>query len=269
LFDGRPFLHPLDLRKNFQPLLETPFHLDTNHAIVIDPGHGGTDAGAKSILNGHNEKEYTLDLARRLRSILVADGWTVWLTRTNDASMTLSNRVAFAERHKADLFISLHLNSASPDQEQAGLETYCLTPRGMPSNLTRGYADDASLAFRNNNFDADNLQLAFRLHRAVLKVNGHADRGVRRARFLGVLQGQNRPAILMEAGYLSNPREARRIDDPAYRQKIAEALAKALMEDSSDKANPAGKSAVSSAETNQPPASVAQSEKRGSEAGAR
>jgi hypothetical protein len=65
----------------------------------------------------------------------------------------------------------------------------------------------------------------------VLSVNGHADRGVRRARFLGVLQGQNRPAVLVEGGYLSNPQEAQRIADPAYRQRLAEALAKALLED--------------------------------------
>jgi N-acetylmuramoyl-L-alanine amidase len=88
---------------------------------------------------------------------------------------------------------------------------------------------------------------------------------VRRARFLGVLQGQNRPAILMEGGYLSNPREARRIDDPAYRQRVAEALAKALMEDSGNPINPANKSAVSSAVTNRPPTAVVQGEDRETE----
>ena len=69
---------------------------------------------------------------------------------------------------------------------------------------------------------------AVRLHRALLQVNGRKDRGVRHARFLDVLQGQNRPAVLIEAGFMSNPDEARRAADPAYRQKLAEAVAKAL-----------------------------------------
>jgi N-acetylmuramoyl-L-alanine amidase len=226
---GEPFIHSLDIRKNLLPLLEIAPRTNAVHEIVIDPGHGGTDTGTKSVFNGHFEKEYTLDLAQRLKTILASNGWTVWLTRTSDVNMPISNRVAFAESHKAGLFISLHYNSAFPDQGEAGLETYCLTPKGMSSNLTRGYSDDENALFPNNNFDAENLQLAFLLHRAVLKVNGHADRGVRRARFLGVLQNQNRPAVLMEGGYLSNPREARRIADPAYRQKVAAILGETLV----------------------------------------
>ena len=85
----------------------------------------------------------------------------------------LSNRVAFAEAHHADLFISLHFNS-TPDRDKttAGLETYCFTPTGMPSNLTRGYADIWSQYFPNNAFDAQNLQLAVRLHTALLRATG-------------------------------------------------------------------------------------------------
>ena len=98
----------------------------------------------------------------------------------------------------------------------------------MASSVTRGYADDPALAFPNNAFDAENLQFACWVHRALLQAGGQRDRGVRRARYLGVLRGQNRPAILVEGGYLSNPREARRIADPRYRQKLAEALASAL-----------------------------------------
>jgi N-acetylmuramoyl-L-alanine amidase len=251
LIDGHPFVHSLDMRKNFVPLLDNPVHLKTNRVIVIDPGHGGADVGTTNVINGHFEKEYTLDLARRLQPLLAGNGWTVWLTRTNDVKLALSNRVAFAEQHKAGLFLSLHFNTAFPDRRQAGLETYCLTPAGMPSNLTRGYTDFPSLVFPNNNFDEENLQYAFRLHRALLNVNGHADRGVRRARFLGVLQGQNRPAVLVEGGYLSNPGEAREIADPAYRQKLAEAIARALAEDSGTDTSLAVRSAVPPPGTNQ------------------
>jgi N-acetylmuramoyl-L-alanine amidase len=136
--------------------------------------------------------------------------------------------VNFADQHHADLFLSLHFNSLAPAKEPAGLETYCVTPTGMPSSLTRGYEDDPSRIFPNNAFDGQNLQFAVRLHRALLAVNGNQDRGVGRARFITVLREQNRPAVLVEGGYLSNPHEARRIADPAYRQKLAEAVAKAL-----------------------------------------
>jgi N-acetylmuramoyl-L-alanine amidase len=98
----------------------------------------------------------------------------------------------------------------------------------MPSSLTRGFADEADTAFPNNGFDEQNLLLALRVHRALLQINGHHDRGVRRARFPGVLRGQQRPAILVEGGYLSNPHEAHLISDPAYRQKLAEAVAGAM-----------------------------------------
>jgi N-acetylmuramoyl-L-alanine amidase len=231
LIDGHPFVHSLDARKNFAPLLDNAAHAPGRRVIVIDPGHGGTDIGTTDILKGHYEKEYTLDWARRLQAALAGHGWTVLLTRSNDVTVSLTNRVAFAEQQQADLFLSLHFNSSFPDRQQAGLETYCLTPAGMPSNLTRGYRDDPALIYPNNSFDAENLQYAVELHRALLKINGHADRGVRRARFLTVLQGQNRPAVLVEGGYLSNPGEARQIADPAYRQKLAEALAQALLED--------------------------------------
>jgi N-acetylmuramoyl-L-alanine amidase len=98
----------------------------------------------------------------------------------------------------------------------------------MPSTLTRGYEDNWLENLPNNAFDAQNLQLAVKLHSALLRATGIEDRGVRRARFIGVLRGQKRPAILIEAGYLSNPREARLIEDPAYRQKLAETVATAL-----------------------------------------
>ena len=228
--DGQPYLHALDLKKTLQPLvLGAPMtFLRTNPTIVIDPGHGGTDSGARSVLGYHYEKDFTLDWARRLASLLATNGWRVYLTRTSDTDLALSNRIAFAETHKAGIFVSLHFNSSAPNDQQSGLETYCLTPAGMPSTVTRGYGDDWGLAFPNNAFDPQNLQLALRVHRALLEVNGRHDRGVRRARYLGVLRGQHRPAILVEGGYLSNPREARLIAEPEYRQRLAEAVANAL-----------------------------------------
>jgi N-acetylmuramoyl-L-alanine amidase len=233
IVNGEPTLHSLDITKNIQPLLH-PSSLPekTNRVIVIDPGHGGSNLGTKSVVDGSYEKEFTLDWAKRLAPILETNGWKVLLTRTSDEDISLSNRVAFADSCKADLFVSLHFNAtASPtDQDESGIETFCVTPTGMPSTLTREFEDDVTLVYPNNRFDTENLQYAMRVQRSLLKIAGAHDHGVRRARFMGVLRGQNRPAILVEGGYLSNPREARRIADSAYRQKLAEALAAALVE---------------------------------------
>jgi N-acetylmuramoyl-L-alanine amidase len=230
MMGGQPYVHMLDLKKTLEPLVlgSGMSFLKTNPTIVIDPGHGGQDSGTKSVLGNRYEKEFTLDWARRLGSLLATNGWQVLLSRSNDTDLSVSNRIAFAEAHQADAFVSLHFNSSAPNDQQAGLETYCLTPTGMPSTITRGYYVDTALAFPNNAFDAQNLQVAWQVQRALLQINGHHDRGVRRARYLGVLRGQKRPAILIEGGYLSNPREARQIADPAYRQKLAEAVAAAL-----------------------------------------
>jgi N-acetylmuramoyl-L-alanine amidase len=227
--DGEVYVQGLDLKKNLEPLLcEKPLTFANDRVIVLDPGHGGSDKGTISVLDQRPEKEFALDLARRLKPLLEQEGWTVFLTRTNDYDFSHSNRVEFADSHQADLFISLHFNSAAPDRKQMGLETYCMTPTGMPSTLTRGFDDSWTDNVPNNGFDAQNLQLAVHLHDALLRANGEEDRGVRRARFITVLRGQRRPAILIEGGYLSNPAEAAKIEDPAFRQKVAKAIATAL-----------------------------------------
>jgi N-acetylmuramoyl-L-alanine amidase len=237
MIDGEVFLHGLDLQKNLEPLLcGPPLAFSANRIIVVDPGHGGNNTGTHSVLDGRFEKEFTLDWAKRLKPLLETNGWKVFLTRTSDVYVTNADRVVFAEAHHADLFISLHFNSTSNrvnstsnrEKKTGGLETYCITPTGMPSTLTRGFADPWSEHLPNNAFDAQNLQLAVRVHSAVLRAVGIEDRGVRHSRFETVLRGQNRPAILIEGGYLSNPREAALIESPEYRQKLAEAVAKAL-----------------------------------------
>jgi N-acetylmuramoyl-L-alanine amidase len=230
MMNGQPYVHTLDLKKTLEPMVGGARLgcLKTNPTIVIDPGHGGQDSGTTSVLGYRYEKEFTLDWARRLGSLLATNGWQVFLTRNYDMDLSVANRIVFAEAHKADIFLSLHFNSSAPNDQQVGLETYCLTPTGLPSTITRGYSDNSALTFPNNAFDAQNLRLALQVHRALLQVNGRHDRGLRRARYLGVLRGQNRPAILVEGGYLSNPHEASLIADPAYRQRLAEAVAQAL-----------------------------------------
>lgn len=230
IIDGQIFVYGLDVQKNLEPLLcDPPLALPpANGIIVIDPGHGGANVGTHSILDGRFEKEFTLDWARRLAPLLEAEGWRVFLTRTGDTFVTNATRAAFAEQHHADLFISLHFNSGAPDKIPAGIETYCVTPTGMPSTLTRGYSDPWAAIYPNNAFDVQNLQLALRVHAALLRASGEEDRGVCRARFMDVLHGQPCPAVLIEGGYLSNPREAGQIENGEFRQRLAQAVADAL-----------------------------------------
>lgn len=232
VINGELCVNELDLEKTLLPLLaRAPLKArPTRPVVVLDPGHGGHDSGTRSILSGQPEKEYTLDWARRLAGLLTNAGCDVLLTRTGDFDMSLSNRVAFADAHGASLFLSLHFNAAGPGGNQSGMETYCVTPSGLPSSFTRGYEDDPTLVFPNNQFDAANLHLACRVHQALLQVEGARDRGVRRARFLSVLRAQPRPAILIEGGFLSNEDEARRIANPRHRQQLAEVVAAAVQD---------------------------------------
>ncbi len=227
--DDQVFVHGLDLQKNLEPLLFGPPLTFGNRVIVIDPGHGGFNIGTHSVLDGRFEKEFTLDWAKRLAPLLEQEGWRVFLTRTSDVTVSNLDRVVFAEAQHADVFISLHFNS-TPDRDRkpGGLVTYCLTPSGMPSTLTRGFADVWSEHLPNNAYDAQNLQLAVRVQSELSHATGLEDRGVSHSRFDTVLRGQNRPAILIEGGFMSNPHEAKLIESAEFRQKLAEAVAAAL-----------------------------------------
>lgn len=231
IIDGEICLYGLDLQKNLEPLLcESPISFpQTNRVIVIDPGHGGHNSGTVSVLDGRLEKEFTLDTALRLKPLLETNGWTVFLTRTSDVDFPNTNRVTFADAHHADLFISLHFNAtADRSQNISGIETYCLTPTGLPSTKTRDYPDPPFAVWPNNSFDAQNLQLAVKLHDALVRRTGLEDRGVCRVRYMTVTRGQHCPAILIEQGYLSSPHDAKLIESPEFRQKLAETIADAL-----------------------------------------
>lgn len=229
IINGDLYVNGLDLQKTVEPLLTPATTLPlSRRLVVIDPGHGGTDAGARSTLGQRPEKDLTLDWAKRLEQLLSGRGWTVVLTRTNDADLAISNRVALADQLNAGLYVSLHFNSAPADSSSRGVETYCMTPAGAPSTVTRGFNDDTDAVYPNNDYDTRNLQAAWRIQRELVRISGVRDRGVRRARFLGVLKTQARPAVLIEGGYLSNTAEAQLVATPAYRQKLAEAVATAV-----------------------------------------
>jgi len=228
---GRGCIHALDIEKTLMPLLTDQGEpLIGNRVVVLDPGHGGRNPGAQNVATGRWEKEYALDWAQRLAPLLTRQGWTVILTRTNDTDVPLAARVALADAHQAGLFLSLHFNHAARNPAESGIETYCVTPPGLPSSVVRGPPEDVFEVLPSNAFDDHNLSLALRLQHALVQRTKAIDRGVRRTRFMGVLRGQMRPAALIEGGYLSHPREARAIASPAVRQALALAVAEALSE---------------------------------------
>jgi N-acetylmuramoyl-L-alanine amidase len=228
--DGNMVVHSIDVLKNFYPLALGTFAIPkTQRVLVLDPGHGGSDPGSLAAGKTY-EKELTLDWALRIEKLLGSSSWTVVLTRRDDRELSLMERVAIADRHNADLFISLHFNSLekSSGNDESGIETFCLTPVGAPSSVTRGFEDDVRRYFPNNNFDAENILLATRLQAGLVKATGGRDRGVRRARFMTVIREQRRPAVLVEGGFLSSAAEGKLILDPEYRQRIAAAICNAL-----------------------------------------
>lgn len=219
----------MDVIKLFEPILR-PTEISGRHTIrgvVIDAGHGGSDNGATSRLG--TEKEYTLDTAYRLAKILGDEGLKTVFTRRTDVFVDLYERAHIASLYPDYAFVSIHYNSAMP--EARGLETYCLSPRGAASTssayLTRG--DIQKLP--GNDYDTQNILLASMVHSEIIKLNPGdptADRGVKRARFV-VIKQNVLPAILVEGGFLSNHMEAARVDQSAYRQKLAEAIARGVI----------------------------------------
>ena len=164
--------------------------------VVIDAGHGGYDRGG---IPGQrvSEKDMTLDVARRLRSILQANGYRVVMTRDSDVFIPLGTRTAIANSYRNAIFVSVHFNSATR-RGASGIETYF--------------------------YSRDSLALASAIHHYVAGGAPSENRGVRRRGYF-VLRRTNNPAVLVECGFLTNPTEASYVQNASYRQKLAEAIA--------------------------------------------
>lgn len=224
--NGAPYITASDwnstLRVLFAPRLAKRQKVRT---IVLDPGHGGRDRGAAG--RYVNEKKTTLRLALRVAALLRAKGYRVLLTRSSDRTVALADRAAFAKRNRADLFASIHFNSAKPAVH--GIETYCLTPAGVPSSNDRAKRKGNQSVCPGNCWDANNILLAANVHQRLLVRTGAADRGLKRARF-AVLRDLDSPGILIEAGFLSNRYEEKRLLSNTYIETLARAIADGIVE---------------------------------------
>ena len=195
--------------------------------IVLDPGHGGRDPG--NMEGRRQEKQFTLSFARELSELLAKAGFSVSLTRQGDSFIELPERASIARRRGADLFLSLHFNSADGPGGAAvkGAETYCMTPVRASSTNARGEGAGAG-AYPGNRYDAKNMLLAYQLQKAITEKAGAEDRGVKRARFW-VLRDAEMPSALIEAGFMTNPTDAKRIYDPVLRRQLAQAVVEGVL----------------------------------------
>ncbi|HEY2801319.1 MAG TPA: N-acetylmuramoyl-L-alanine amidase [Chthoniobacterales bacterium] len=192
--------------------------------VVLDPGHGGTDNGAAG--RWGSEKTYALDVALTAREELLRAGFKVEMTRAGDQTVSLEQRIAFANHFAHALFISIHFNSAPAG---AGVESYALAPAGVPSNAaSENHAEATETGWCPGNAqDAANMALTAAVHGAILSRVSVFDRGVRHARFY-VLRDCKIPAVLVEAGFLSDRNEGALIATAPYRQKLGRAIAQAV-----------------------------------------
>nr|WP_199290815.1 MULTISPECIES: N-acetylmuramoyl-L-alanine amidase [unclassified Anabaena] len=170
--------------------------------VIIDPGHGGKDSGAVGI-GGVQEKNVILPIGKRIAEVLEQNGIQVIMTRDSDYFVTLPGRVTMAQRAKADVFVSIHANSAGANRPEVnGLETY--------------YYDSG-------------LTLARIVHSKILQSLNVKDRNVRKARFY-VLRKNSMPSILVETGFVTGREDVANLNSPAYQNQMADAIAQGILQ---------------------------------------
>ena len=214
--------------------------------VIVDPGHGGRDSGARGLF-GLIEKDLTLDIAKRLVSNLQINGVTAELTRDQDSFVPLSERTQYANAKHGDLFVSIHINS-STDSNARGIETYFLKPARTQRAIEVALRENGVVELEDNNSeykeltDQNYILLTMATSQylkdsekwAALSLNlakkntGLTMRNVDQAGFY-VLIGASMPAILFECGFLTNPGDAHFLATEPGRQKLADALSESIM----------------------------------------
>ena len=222
--DGKYLISRIDLAKTIEPQFRP--HLIKNlrplKTVVIDAGHGGIEKGAASSYG--NEKEFTLDIAQRLKLMLEAKGLRVVMTRQGDDLVPLPLRARIANATQDSIFVSIHFNATDRNSEATGFEIYSLTPRGAPSTQDNFLQARFANMQAGSPVDAASLILSTAVYHSMLGYMPEFDRGVKRARF-AVLRLTQIPAILVEGGFLTERDESRLIAKPAWRAQLAQSLA--------------------------------------------
>jgi N-acetylmuramoyl-L-alanine amidase len=212
--------------------------------IMIDPGHGGKDPGAKGVY-GLEEKDIVLDIAQRLERVLENNGYDVRLVRTSDVFVSLEERTEKAVEWEADLYVSIHANS-STSSRAAGFEVWAPRELLREDFSEEQHKKNQRIVFGQLNMQKNNLflektledmfyqhkyqqslALASDVSKGFSKGMTMKNRGVKQSGFF-VLRNTLVPSVLIEVGFLSNSREANRLRTTSYRQEIAEMLAEGI-----------------------------------------
>jgi N-acetylmuramoyl-L-alanine amidase len=241
----------MDVSKIIEPVLR-PSRIQKSEkveTVILDPGHGGSDQGATS--SWGSEKSFTLDVALAARKELIRAGYRVEMTRATDTAVSLEERVNIANRFPHAVFVSIHFNSSSGG---AGVESFALAPEGVTSNMSSEHHVSAADVARHagNAQDERNIALTASIHATVLTRLAAFDRGVKHARF-HVLRDVKIPAVLLEAGFISNPAEGQRIATSYYRQRLGTAISQGIQNYNAAVNYRAGGASFAVAKTNLPP----------------
>ncbi len=225
---GEPHVSRTDVSKTFEPVYrpdKVP-GLPKVKTVVLDPGHGGHDKGASSRFG--YEKEFTLDLTKRVRKRLEKAGVKVVQTRLGDSFVELTSRAAMPNKYAGAIFVSLHFNSAGWKPSANGMEIFTIPARGTPpTGQSKVLARDVGKEDGHELEPASSV-LANAIFPAILAKTRLYDRGVKRARF-SVLRNADVPAVLIEGGFLTNPSEAARIASTTWRDGLAEGIVDGIL----------------------------------------
>lgn len=221
--DGRAWVSRLDVSRIIEPRFRPELiqGCEPVSTVVLDAGHGGHDKGAGSRFG--SEKNFALDVALRARKRLEAGGYKVVLTRADDRFIPLHGRPAIANRIRESIFVSIHFNGAGWNPAASGFEIFSITPRGAPSTDQAKPAVSDLREEPGNSMELPSAALAGSVFHAMLGRVPVSDRGIKQARF-AVLRVCERPAILVEGGFLTNSAESALIAKPEWREQLAEAI---------------------------------------------
>jgi N-acetylmuramoyl-L-alanine amidase len=222
-YDGKYLVSRTDVAKTIEPLVRP--HRVPNvgkvDTVVLDPGHGGHDKG--QISRYGPEKEFALDVARRLRPLLQAKGLRVIMTREGDYFVPLEVRAKIANAARNSIFVSIHFNATNDNPNATGFEIFSFTPRGAPSTSDNAVALSSFNMQPGSEVDAQSMALSACIYHSVLGHIPEYDRGIKRARF-AVLRLTKVPAVLIEGGFLTERGESRLISNKDWRGKLAAAI---------------------------------------------
>jgi N-acetylmuramoyl-L-alanine amidase len=221
--DGKFLVSRTDVAKTIEPLVR-PYRVPNVgrvQTVVLDPGHGGYDKGA--VCRYGCEKDFTLDVARKLRPLLQAKGLRVIMTREGDYFVPLEVRAQIANAAHNAVFVSVHFNDTNDDPNATGFEVFSLTPRGAPST-NEDWVSPTSLSMQEGSkVDTQSMALSACIYHSLLGHLAEFDRGIKRARF-AVLRLTKVPAVLIEAGFLTEHGESKLIAEKDWRAKLAQAI---------------------------------------------